>query len=210
MIITDFGDVHAYLKQFEQREFPRPEVCPHCQVVGRMIGHGFYPRQAWDPAKEYVLQIKRWSCAACHLTVALLPSFVLRFRRYLLSVIQAVVVTHYESQVSWSRVAQRCAPDGVPSRRTIKRWCRSFGQHAARWWAAVQQTLAQQDAASPLLDPLGAAVGPREAPQALLTAALHLLAWAQTRWSALAHYGPTDRLRFLWHWGSSQGLGRLI
>jgi len=175
-----------------------------------MIGHGFYPRKALDLAKVYVLRIKRWSCAACHLTTALLPTFLLCFRHYLLSVIQAVVVTRYERQVSWSRVAQGCAPDGAPARCTIKRWCRSFGQHAARWWAAVQQTLAQQDAASPLLDPLGAAAGPREAPQALLTAALHLLAWAQTRWPALAQYGPTDRLRFLWHWGSSQGLGRLI
>jgi hypothetical protein len=39
---------------------------------------------------------------------------------------------------------------------------------------------------------------------------MHLLAWAKTRWTELAHYGLKDRLRFLWHWGAGQGLGRLI
>jgi len=78
------------------------------------------------------------------------------------------------------------------------------------WWAAVQQTLAQYDAAAPGLDPLGEATGPRETPPALLHAALHLLAWAKTRWAELADYGLADRLRFLWHWGFGQGLARLI
>jgi hypothetical protein len=44
----------------------------------------------------------------------------------------------------------------------------------------------------------------------LLHAALHLLAWAKTRWAELADYGLADRLRFLWHWGAGQGLARLI
>jgi hypothetical protein len=107
-------------------------------------------------------------------------------------------------------VARRCGANGAPSSRTIGRWCDAFADHAASWWAAVQQTLAQQDAGSPLLDPLGEAAGPRDAPRALLQAALHLLAWAKTRWVELAHYGLKDRFRFLWHWGASCGLGRLI
>jgi hypothetical protein len=74
----------------------------------------------------------------------------------------------------------------------------------------VQQTLAEHDAGSPMLDPLGEAAGPRDTPRALLHAALHLLAWAKTRWTELAHYGLKDRFRFLWHWGASHGLGRLI
>ena len=45
---------------------------------------------------------------------------------------------------------------------------------------------------------------------ALLHAAGHLLAWGQTRWEELGEYGWKDRLRFLWLWGSGQGLGRLV
>jgi len=71
-----------------------------------------------------------------------------------------------------------------------------LAEHAPAWWAAVQQTLAEHNAASPLLDPLGEAAGPRDAPRALLQAALHLLAWAKTRWAELANYGLADRLRF--------------
>jgi hypothetical protein len=107
-------------------------------------------------------------------------------------------------------VAQRCSVHEAPSPRTIGRWCEAFAEHAATWWAAVQQTLAEHDAGSPLLDPLGAAAGPRDAPRALLEAATHLLAWAQTRWTELTDYGLNDRLRFLWQWGASHGLGRLI
>jgi hypothetical protein len=135
---------------------------------------------------------------------------LLRFRHYLLDVIRSVVILRFEDRASWAQVARRCAVDGAPSSRTIGRWCDSFAEHASVWWAAVQQTLAQQDAASPLLDPLGEAAGPSDAPRALLQAALHLLAWAKTRWPELATYGLADRLRFLWHWGAGRGLGRLI
>jgi hypothetical protein len=212
MIVIDFGaDVQRYVAQAAQLNFPRPDVCPTCRVAGRMIGHGFYPRKALLAAGPgYRVPIKRWFCDACHHTVALLPSFLLPYRHYLLEVIQAVVITRFEAVASWTQVAQHCAQEGAPSPWTIGRWCEAFAEHAASWWAAVQQTLAEQDAGSPLLDPLGENAGPQDAPRALLHAALHLLAWAKTRWVELAHYGLTDRFRVLWHWGAGHGLGRLI
>jgi len=211
VIVTDFGClVHEYVECFGQLVFPRPDRCPHCQVLEALIGHGFYWRKALSPTQVYALRIKRWYCKACQRTMSLLPSFLLRFRHYLLEVIQSVVVTRYEDAASWTRVAQRCTVEGAPSSRTIRRWCDALAEHASVWWAAVQQTLAEQDAASPWLDPLGESAGPRDAPRALLQAALHLLAWAKTRWPELANYGLTDRLRFLWHWGAGLGLGRLI
>lgn len=174
------------------------------------IGHGFYLRQPVSPTQVYPVYIKRWYCKACHHTLSLLPSFLLRFRHYLLEVIQRVVVARFEAGASWTQVSQRCASAGLPAPRTIRRWCVSFAVHAPAWWSAVQQTLAHHDASSPSLDPLGENVGPRDAPRALLQAALHLLAWAKTQWPQVRDYGRNDRLRFLWHWGTSQGLGRLI
>jgi len=175
-----------------------------------MIGHGFYQRKALEPTQTYVVRVKRWSCNACHGTTSLLPSFLFSFRHYLVVTIQQVVLARYEGAGSWVKVARTCAPQGAPDARTIRRWSDAFAQHASTWLAAVQQTLAEHDAASPLLDPLGAAAGPRDAPCALLQATLHLLAWAKTRWSALAEYGLEDRFRFLWHWGAGRGLGRLL
>jgi transposase-like protein len=211
VIVTEFGClVHEYVERCSGLVFPRPSECPQCRVVDALIGHGFYKRKALSPTQVYTLRIKRWYCKACQRTLSLLPSFVLRFRHYLLDVIQSVVVTRFEEAVSWAQVARRCAVEGAPSSRTIRRWCDSLAEHASVWWAAIQQTLAEHDATSPLLDPLGEAAGPCDAPRALLQAALHLLAWAKTRWPELAHYGLADRLRFLWHWGAGRGLGRLI
>jgi hypothetical protein len=211
VIVTEFGClVHEYVERCSDLVFPRPNECPQCRIVDTLIGHGFYERKALSPTAVYVLRVKRWYCTACQRTVSLLPSFLLRFRHYVLAVIQSVVVARFEDGASWTRVVGRCAVDGAPSSRTMRRWCESFAEHAAVWWAAIQQTLAEHDAASPLLDPLGDAAGPRDAPRALLQAALHLLAWAKTRWPEVAQYGLTDRLRFLWHWGAGRGLGRLI
>jgi hypothetical protein len=211
VIVTEFGcPVHEYVERCSGLVFPRPNECPQCRVVDTLIGHGFYKRKALSPTQVYVLRIKRWYCKACQRTVSLLPSFLLRFRHYHLDVIQWVIVTRFEDGASWVQIARGGAVEGVPSSRTIRRWCDSFTEHASVWWAAVQRTLAEQDAASPLLDPLGESAGPRDAPRALLQATLHLLAWAKTRWPKTVEYGLADRLRFLWHWGAGRGLGRLI
>jgi transposase-like protein len=202
--------VHEYVARFPQLAFPRPDICPNCQAVHLFIGHGFYVRQPITPTQVYVVHIKRWLCKACRHTLSLLPSFLLRYRHYLLEVIEPVVVTRFEDRASWTQVAQRCSIAGYPAPRTLRRWCVSFAQHAPIWWARVQQILAQHDPGSPALDPLGENAGPRDAPRALLQAAVHLLAWAKTQWPDMVAYGWNDRLRFLWHWGASQGLGRLI
>jgi hypothetical protein len=212
VIVTEFGcTVQTYVASFRRLIFPRPETCPHCHALDVLIGHGFYQRKALEPTQTYAVRVKRWYCNACHVTTSLLPSFLFSFRHYLVVTIQQVVVARYEGKVSWVQVARTCAPQGAPDARTIRRWCEAFAEHAATWLAAVQQTLAQHDAASPLLDPLGQTAGLRDAPpRAVLRAALHLLAWAKTRWVELAHDGLEDRLRFLWHWGASRGLGRLV
>ena len=197
---------------FSQIIFPRPACCPLCGTPDVLIGHGFYKRQPKDQAQVYPIRIKRWLCKACLRTLAVLPSFLVRFRHYLLSVIQQVLVARFEAQASWHETTRRCAtPHGLPAPSTIRRWCRAFAAQAAVWWVVLQTMLAQQDAASPLLDPLGPAAGPQgDAPRALLYASLPLLAWAKTRWPQLLGYGLTDRLRFLWHWGQGRGLGRLV
>ncbi len=159
----------------------RPTTCPNCQADHSFIGHGFYPRKPLDVQQAYLIRIKRWYCTACHHTLSLLPSFLLRFRHYLLEVIQAVVVARYEEAAWWRQVATHCASHGAPSPRTMKRWCQSFATQAVAWGLAIEQTLAQHDPATPLLDALGTGAESLDPPRALLAASLHLLAWAKTR-----------------------------
>ena len=210
-IVVDFGrTVQEYLRQFPQTVFPRPSACPLCQALDSLIGHGFYRRKPLDQAHAYLISLRRWRCKGCHRTTSSLPSFLLPCRHYLLAVIQQALIARHEQQASHAQVVQQCAPEGAPSPRTLGRWLSSFADQAPRWLGAVQQTLAHHAAASPLLDPLGAAAGPKKAPAALLFAAGHLLAFAKTVWGELAHHQVQDRLRFLSLWGSAHRLGRLV
>jgi hypothetical protein len=210
-IVAEFQcSVQAYVDHYRQLVFPRPDLCPYCQALDQLIGHGFYVRQPMTLTAVYEVHLKRWRCKACHHTLSVLPSFLLRCRHYFLEVIEPVLIARFEKRASWSQVAQSCTRQGLPYPRTLARWCVAFATQAPSWWAAVQRTLAQHDAGSPALDPLGADTGPHDAPRALLQAALYLLAWAKTQWPEVAVYGLTDRLRFLWHWGATQGLGRLV
>jgi hypothetical protein len=92
----------------------------------------------------------------------------------------------------------------------MQRWCKSFEAQAGRGLGVVQTELAQQDSASEWLDPQGEALRAENSAQALLAAAVHLLAWGKSWWVELAGYGWNARLRFLGLWGSREGLGRLI
>jgi hypothetical protein len=215
MIVIEFQcAIQMYVAGFATLIFIRPVVCPECGAVQSFIGHGFCPRQALEANQVYRLRLKRWYCKACHRTLCLLPSFLLRYRHYVLAVIQTVVLARIEDQASWAEIRARVAVAGVPSTRSLKRWCASFAAQAAPWLAEIERTLATHDPSSSLLTPLGAsapAAAPRGAvPRLLLTASLHLLAWAQTHLAQARAYGSNDRLRFLWLWGYARGLARLI
>jgi Domain of unknown function (DUF6431) len=186
----------------------KPDNCPNCATVGRLVKHGVYWRKPRDGEQVYRIAIHRWRCKVCRRTVSALPDFLLRFRWYLLAVVSGVVVERAEEAASWG--ALQAAAQGAPVIRTMQRWWLSLGVHATRWLAAIQVALAQQDSGSPWLDPCGEAVRVALSVQALLGAAGHLLAWGKSRWRELAAYGWGDRLRFVWLWGSDRGLGRLV
>jgi hypothetical protein len=182
--------------------------CPVCQAEGHLVRHGVYWRKGRDGERVYRIPIQRWLCKTCQHTLSALPDFFLRSRWYLLSVVSEALLARGETGASWR--ALQLTTRGAPHLRTSQRWWRSLRQQAGRWLDAVQAFLAQQDSASPWLDAQGEAAQAATPLQALLGAAGHLLAWAQSRWTPLAGYGWNDRLHFVWLWGSEQGLGRLV
>jgi len=175
-----------------------------------MIGHGYYRRKPRDQLQVYRLKIKRWLCKACGRTVSVLPSFLLRYRQYLLRVIGAVLALRYEGLVSWAAMLGQIAGSGCPALRTIQRWCGSYEEQAERWLKAVQEWLAQQDSLSGWLDAQGEALRVSNPEQALLAASEHLLAWGRSQRVEMAEYSLEKRLNFLWLWGANRGVGRLV
>jgi len=179
-------------------------------VTGSLIGHGYYHRKPKDKQRAYSVWVKRWKCKGCGHTVSSLPSFLLAHRHYLVESIHEVLSACFETGQSWAEMEASCAKAGTPAVRTMQRWRQSFAEQVPRWLGPVQQTLAAHDSGSPWLDPQGEAPRADSPAQALLQAAVHLLAWAKTQWAELAEYGWNDRLRFLWLWGANRGLGRLV
>lgn len=175
-----------------------------------MIGHGYYWRKPRDQLQVYRLKIKRWRCKACGRTESVLPSFVLRYRHYLLRVIEAVLALRFEGLASWGVILGQLAGGGYPALRTIQRWCRSFREQAERWLKGVQEWLAQQDSLSTWLDAQGEALKADSPGQALLAASAHLLAWGKSQWAELVDYGLDKRMEFVWLWGAKRDLGRLV
>ena len=215
VIVAEFQcSIQAYIAGFATLVFLRPTSCPACGALHSFIGHGFYVRFALDADHVFELRIKRWYCKSCQRTLSLLPSFLLRFRHYLLAVIQAVVIARGEEQTPWAVIRARVMIGGVPSPRSMKRWCVSFAAHAAPWLAEIERALAAHDPGTPLLTPLGSGVtaGARrgDLPRLLLAASRYLLVWAQVHLAQARAYGSNDRLRFLWLWGHARGLARLI
>jgi hypothetical protein len=212
LIVVAFGpDVQAYIENEAHKQCPRPKQCPKCGALGRMTGHGSYGRKPKDLERAYHLRVKRWQCQACKGTSSCLPSFLLSYRHYLVRVIHIVLVQRLEVGGSWPTVVVRCSQEGLPALRTMQRWVAAFAEQTATWLPAVGRTLAEQDSHSPWLEarPPTAAAG-QSMGTLLLTATLHLLAWAKTRWPELAGYSLADRLAFLWHWGHGRELGRLV
>jgi len=210
-ILADYGcSAQEYIDQEKHKDCVCPQGCPECGGEGCLIGHGYYQRKAQDEQQSYLIWVKRWLCKICHHTVSVLPNFLVPHRQYLVEVIQKVVVACYERDQHWKGVTETCARDGTPSLRTMQRWCKSFAMRAPAWLREAQTFLAQQDSSSLWLDPQGEAARAANVATALLSASLHLMAWAKTQWSQLVGYGVNDRLRFLGLWGTGRGLGRLV
>jgi len=175
-----------------------------------LVGHGYYLRKPQDLQQVYHVWIKRWLCKVCGKTISILPDFLLSFRHYLLRVIQWVLEARFQQRLHWAELKVNCSEKGLPVLRTLQRWCKSFGGEASRWLGDVQETLARQDSTSTWLDPQGEAPKVQTAAEALLVVSEHLLAWGKTQWAETVFYGRNERLRFLWLWGTSRGLGRLV
>ena len=209
MIVFAYGGtVNQYAAEAAAGSQIKIDKCPFCETKGSLVGHGRYWRKPRDGKQAYRIAISRWRCNICGHTVSALPDFLLRFRWYFLEVVAEILVQHGEKGASWSEL--EAAWNGTPVVRTMQRWWQSYLEQTQRWIGAIDATLAAQDSGSAWLDAQGEAAQGKTAAQVLLSAAGYLLAWGKTRWLELVDYGWKERLRFLWLWGSGQGLGRLV
>jgi hypothetical protein len=211
VIVVDSGDdVQRDAQEFAGLSFPVPASCPHCAVVGHLIGHGSYGRTVSEPSRTLTIRIKRLLCTACRHTLSLLPSFCLPWRHYAPATIQTVLDLRVRARLSWRSLGERFAPAEVPTRTTWREWVEAFTQASTRYLPALVRQLASWSVGTLpldlLVDDLAQVLGE---PAQLIAAVPHLLTWLSQQGIAL-RTGAREWLATLWCWGNGGKLGRVV
>lgn len=211
VIVAEFGsDVQSYARAFAHLTIPRPSDCPHCDAVGRLIGHGTYPRCVVDPLQAIPIRVKRWLCAACRKTVSILPTFCLPWRHYGASVIQTVLDGRFVGHTSWSAIRRHFQPADLPTATTCREWVRAFAEHSPAYLHPLLRQLAHWQLAPGKLEVAVEEVATRaKVPAQLLAAVPHLVAFLHDHGVEVAA-GVRRWLPTLWQWGHGGRLGRLV
>lgn len=89
MIYNFKMSIKEYVKDTKNMVFPELYGCPNpeCPNEGRMSHHGFYERNAIGLNGFYRISVHRYICPICKKTFSLLPSFLLPYYQYTLSVL---------------------------------------------------------------------------------------------------------------------------
>jgi hypothetical protein len=210
-IVAEFGsDVQDYARQFARLTIPRPPTCPHCQALGRLVGHGSYPRNAVDERQAIPIRVKRFLCAACHKTVSVLPSFCLPFRHYQSATIQRVLDLRFEASASWSAIHRHFEPFDLPTQTTCREWALAFAQQSVAYLQRLLEQLSRWQLTPGKLELAVEELAKlAEAPRQLVAAVPHLVAFLREHDLEVVS-GTSRWLATLWQWGHSQKLGRLV
>ena len=207
------GDtVEAYAARYDEAAGMRPKQCPHCGVVGRMIGHGCYvrrkPLQATaDPPRP--VKIRRWKCKACKHTTSLLPDVLHRYRHYVMAVIAQTLLWRYVLGWTWVAIQtglSDMAALGMPSLDSLMRWGKAFEENALQWLNGMLMVLA---VVRPQVSELDAHGSARPLQQVLQTMAL-LVQWLSNMQFPVGSEVSTNEISQAWGWGWNAGLGRLV
>ena len=130
----------------------RPERCPHCGAEHTSIFWGSYARWVRLTTHRVPIRIERVRCTVCHVTDALLPSFLHMFRHYALPLIQQAVTLAIDAGLWGDALADAVGPYHQPAPSTIREWVWFFALSADWLLPWLQSSLLAFDP-WPALDP---------------------------------------------------------
>jgi len=119
----------------------RPERCPHCGAEHTCIFWGSYARWVRLTTHRVPIRIERVRCAVCHVTDALLPSFLHMFRHYALFLIQKAITLAFDAGLWSDELADAVGPYNQPAPSTIREWVWFFALSADWLLPWIQHSL---------------------------------------------------------------------
>lgn len=127
------GSVEDYLAEYTAWVLEvRPERCPHCGAEHTCIFWGSYVRWVRLTTHRVSIRIERVRCTVCHVTDALLPSFLHMFRHYALCLIQKAITLAIDVGLWGDALADAIGPFNQPAPSTIREWVWFFAL-SAEW-----------------------------------------------------------------------------
>jgi hypothetical protein len=140
------GSVEDYQVRFDAWVWlVRPERCPHCGAEHAYIFWGSYARHVRLTTHRLDIRIGRVRCTVCHVTDALLPSFLHMFRHYALFLIQQAITLAIDGGLWGDKLADAVGPFDQPASSTIHSWVWSFAFSADWLLLWVQHALLAVD-----------------------------------------------------------------
>ncbi len=133
MAVVSFfaGSVEDYQAQYAAWVLVvRPERCPHCGAERACIFWGSYARWVRLTTHRVPIRIERVRCTVCHVTDALLPSFLHMFRHYALFLIQKALTLALDVGLWGDDLADAVGPYNQPAPATIREWVWFFALSA--------------------------------------------------------------------------------
>jgi len=117
------GSVEDYQAQYAAWVLVvRPERCPHCGAERACIFWGSYARWVRLTTHRVPIRIERVRCIVCHVTDALLPSFLHMFRHYTLFLIQKALTLALDVGLWGDDLADAVGPYNQPAPSTLREW----------------------------------------------------------------------------------------
>jgi hypothetical protein len=105
------------------------EACPKCSAAGNLSEHGDYDRWliSYEDGliAEVSVRVRRYICASCKATHALLPDIIVPYSPYSLLFMLAALIAYYERDTT---VAEVCSQFGIAV-STIYRWEELIAEH---------------------------------------------------------------------------------
>ena len=103
--ISSFKDYRQGLDAGKVRE-ELPVVCPRCRQRRSFWKHGSYGRQVKAPGNDGAdIEILRYICKFCSLTISCLYKFLVAYRRYATEVVAEVIDRYAQEMTSYREIA---------------------------------------------------------------------------------------------------------
>ena len=127
-LLSSFQDsIQAYSPYHPRIKEQIPATCPVCGFP-RPEGKGTYFRHVWFP-EAYEIEVRQVRCRrpGCGVTISLLPSFCVPFKRYAAKVVESCLDAVLRCG---DRVQDWCGSHGWTDRCTAGSWVRQFGMQS--------------------------------------------------------------------------------